>query len=202
MADTRKPAVVLASQSPRRSELLLHAGILHTTRPATLDEAVLPLEPAVDYVRRLAREKAFAIACDPDEVVIGADTTVVCDGLILGKPEDEDDARRMLRTLSGKRHEVMTGVCLRYGAAFVVEHEVTGVWFDELSDTDVDELIHSGEPMDKAGAYAIQGTASRYVARMEGSYSNVVGLPVSLVWRELRKLTNSPSAASSCRAEA
>jgi septum formation protein len=193
--------LVLASQSPRRRDLLFHAGLPHNVRPATLNEDVLPGEAPVDYVRRLAREKACAVTCGPDEVVIGADTTVVCEGRILGKPEDEADARRMLRGLSGKRHDVITGVCLRHALTLAVEHEVTGVWFDDLSEADIEDLIRSGETMDKAGAYAIQGRASRYVSRIEGSYSNVVGLPVGLVWRELRKLTNSLSAASSCRVE-
>jgi septum formation protein len=194
-------AIVLASQSPRRRELLQSAGIPHTTRAAAVDEAVKPGESPVDYVRRLARKKAFAVPCASHEIVIGADTTVVCGGLILGKPENDQDARRMLRALAGQRHEVITGVCLRHGARVTVEHEITGVWFEELGDADIESLLAGGEGMDKAGAYAIQGIASRYIARIEGSYSNVVGLPVALVWRELTRLTSYLSGASLYPAE-
>lgn len=194
MPETPRLSVVLASQSPRRRELLTNASILHTVRVASVDEAVNTGEPPVDYVRRLAREKALAVPCGHHEVIIGADTTVVCDGVILGKPESEDDARRMLRALSGKRHDVMTGVCLRNASQIRVEHEVTGVWFAALQDADIDQLI--AEAYDKAGAYAIQGLASRYISRIEGSYSNVVGLPIALVWRELVRMNSSLSEAS------
>lgn len=156
----------------------------------------------MEYVRRLAREKAFAVPCASHEIVIGADTTVVCDGRILAKPADDEEARAMLRTLSGKRHEVITGICLRHGAVSRVEHEITGVWFVPLSEADIDALVATGEAMDKAGAYAIQGIGSRYIRRIEGSYSNVVGLPVASAWRQMNELMNCLSEAPSYPAEA
>ncbi len=157
-------------------------------RVAGVDETPLMGETPVDYVTRVARDKAMAVSCGAEEVVLAADTTVVCDGQVFGKPVDRDDARRMLRALSGRRHEVITGVCLRAGGRLLAAHDVTGVWFSELSELDLDEYLLTEEPMDKAGAYGIQGIASRYVERVEGSYSNVVGLPVALVWRELQRL--------------
>jgi septum formation protein len=178
--------IVLASGSPRRSELLTAARIPHVVRPSDIDESILPGENAIEYVRRIAREKNLARIGDAAEVVIAADTTVVVDGQILLKPSDEEDARRMLRLLSGSAHQVITGVCIRRGGAIWVGHDVTTVTFAAITDDEITELIASGEPMDKAGAYAIQGIASRYVERIEGSYSNVVGLPVAMVWRELR----------------
>jgi septum formation protein len=178
--------VVLASSSPRRSELLTAARILHVVRPSDIDESLLAGENPIEYVRRIAREKNLARRGDATEVVIAADTTVVVDDQILLKPADEDDARRMLGLLSGSAHQVITGVCIRRGAAIWVGHDVTTVTFAAITESEITELIASGEPMDKAGAYAIQGIASRYVERIEGSYSNVVGLPVAMVWRELR----------------
>ena len=180
--------IILASQSPRRRELLDSAGIPSTVRASHIDETILPGEDPVDYVCRMAREKAYAVAAGPREIVLAADTTVVCDGQILGKPRDEDDARRMLSLLSGNSHTVITGICLRHGSAANVAHEKTEVWFTPLPPQEIDEYVATGEPMDKAGAYAIQGIASRYVPRIEGSHSNVVGLPISLVWKELEKL--------------
>jgi septum formation protein len=194
--------VVLASQSPRRRELLLSAGIPHAIRVADVDEAVQAGESPISYVRRLAREKALAIPCAPGEIVIGADTTVACDGHILGKPANQAEARSMLQTLAAKRHEVITGICLRYGKHISVHHETTGVWFTPVSEEDIDALSAPAEALDKAGAYAIQGIASRYIHRIEGSYSNVVGLPVALVWREMNKIRNLPSEASSSPEEA
>ncbi len=156
----------------------------------------MPGEEPVDYVRRVAQDKALAVPCDAGEIVIAADTTVVCASEILGKPASPEDARRMLGLLSGRRHDVITGVCIRTPEALTVRHEVTGVWFATLTEEDIAAYAATGEPMDKAGAYAIQGIASRYITRIEGSYSNVVGLPVALVWRELIArgwLRNSPS---------
>lgn len=178
--------IVLASSSPRRSELLTAARIPHVVRPSDIDESMLPGEDPIAYVRRIAREKNVARRGDASEVVIAADTTVVVNDQILLKPYDEDDARRMLRLLSGSAHQVITGVCIRRGEAIWVGHEITTVTLAAVTDGEIAELIASGEPMDKAGAYAIQGIASRYVERIEGSYSNVVGLPVAMVWRELR----------------
>ena len=177
--------LVLASGSPRRSEILRQAGIPFTVRPASVDEAILPGEAPDAYVRRLAEAKARAATAKVNETVLGADTTVVVSGEILGKPANAEDARRMLALLSGRRHEVLTGICLRRGAETVCDHAVTAVWFARLSANELEEYVASQEPMDKAGAYAIQGLASRYVERIEGCYFNVVGLPVSLVYRRL-----------------
>jgi septum formation protein len=179
--------LVLASASPRRKEILQQAGIPFTVRTAPVDESPLPGEAPVDYVRRLAEAKARAVAAQETETVLGADTTVVVAGEVLGKPSGANDARRMLALLSGRRHEVLTGICLKRGSNIVLDHAVTAVWFSPLSPEEIDEYVAGGEPMDKAGAYAIQGLASRYVERIEGCYFNVVGLPVSLVYRRLRE---------------
>jgi septum formation protein len=176
--------LVLASQSPRRSELLRNAGISFRVHVAEVDETPFPGELPVDYVRRLARAKADAVAGD---LVLGSDTAVVIDGQILGKPVDAEDAARMLRLLSGRSHEVVTGICLR-GRETWVAHESTTVLFSHISEKEIQRCVASGEPMDKAGAYAIQGLASCFVERIEGSYSNVVGLPVAMVYRYLRTI--------------
>jgi septum formation protein len=180
--------LVLASASPRRQELLRNAGITFEVQPANIPEDPLPGEAAKDYVERLAREKALAIASQrPQDVVLGADTVVVVDGQLLGKPSDAADAARMLRMLSGRKHEVITGVCVVVRGQSKVASETTRVTMSELSDKDVADYVASGEPMDKAGAYAIQGIASRWIPSIEGDYSNVVGLPVALVFRMLRQ---------------
>ena len=177
--------LVLASQSPRRREILTQAGIPFVIRTAPVDESPLAGERAEDYVRRLAEAKARAVAAEPDEVVLGADTTVVVDGEILAKPEDAADAALMLRRLSGRRHEVMTGICLKRGERVVVDHAGTHVWFAAMTEGEIEAYAASGEPMDKAGAYAIQGLASKFIERIDGDYYNVVGLPVALVYRHL-----------------
>lgn len=176
--------LVLASGSPRRSELLRAAGIEFTVRVADVDEKVLPNELPRDYVVRLSREKAQAVAAD-GEIVLGADTTVVVLNEIIGKPVDAKDAERMLRLLSGKWHEVLTGVSLVKDGKTTSDVAVTRVKFAKLSDEEIGWYVANGEPMDKAGAYGIQGHASRFVERIEGSYSNVVGLPVQMVYRML-----------------
>jgi septum formation protein len=180
--------LVLASASPRRAELLRAAGIPFTVRPADLDESVLAGESPEAYVRRLAEAKAEAAAAYVGPTfVLSADTVVVVDDVILGKPVDAADAARMLRLLSDRTHEVLTGVCLNgHNGRRDLRVERTMVEFSRLGDADIAWYISTGEPMDKAGAYAIQGGASRYVTRIEGSYSNVVGLPVALVWQMLR----------------
>ena len=173
------PRLVLASQSPRRRELLQQLGLVFDVVPALTDEAVLDGEPARDYVLRVAREKARAVA---GEVVLAADTAVVLAGAILGKPEGPDDARRMLRALSGSRHEVLTGICVRRaGAGPAVELEQvvsTEVVFAPISGPAVEWYVGTGEPLDKAGAYAVQGAGGAFVAEIRGSVSNVVGLPL------------------------
>ena len=179
--------VVLASQSPRRSEILRQAGIEFTVRIADVDEAVIAGETPEEYVQRLAVDKASAVPASPGEIVLGADTTVVIDGEILAKPAGEADAVRMLTLLSGRRHDVLTGICLRRGAKIVRDYATTGVVFAPLSEKEIEAYVASGEPMDKAGAYAIQGLACKFVERIEGDYFNVMGLPISLVYRHLSR---------------
>jgi septum formation protein len=181
--------LVLASASPRRHELLTQAGFSFEVHPAYIPEDPLPDEDPIAYVTRLAREKAQAVfsqlATDAETArnlaVLGADTTVTLDKAILGKPEDAADAARMLRLLSGRTHRVMTGVALVTAETAQVAAEVTAVRFLTLSDEEIAAYIATGEPMDKAGAYAIQGLAARWIPRIEGCYFNVVGLPIALV---------------------
>ncbi len=183
---TTHDSLVLASASPRRSELLRAAGIEFTVRVADIDETVLPDEAPADYVLRLSREKAQAVA-QSGEKVLGADTTVVVGGEIAGKPIDAEDARRMLRLLSGQWHQVLTGVSLVCDEQVRSELAVTRVKFSELTEAEIDWYVATGEPMDKAGAYGIQGYASRFVESIEGNYSNVVGLPVQAVYEMLKQ---------------
>jgi septum formation protein len=179
--------LVLASASPRRHDLLRSAGIPFEVHPADIPEDPLPSENAKNCAERLAREKALAVArLRPGDAVLGADTVVVIDDQILGKPVDASDAARMLRMLSGRTHQVITGVCLVMGGKCSVESETTSVTMSEISADEISGYVATDEPMDKAGAYAIQGIASRWIPRIEGDYSNVVGLPVALVYRMLR----------------
>ena len=181
--------LVLASASPRRRELLTQAGFTFEVHPAHIPEDPLPGENPIAYVTRLAREKAenvFAqLSTGPETaaslVVLGADTTVTLDDHILGKPEDAADAARMLRLLSGRTHRVITGVAIVTAGRTEVAAEVTGVRFLNLADEEIAAYIATGEPMDKAGAYGIQGLAARWIPRIEGCYFNVVGLPLALV---------------------
>ena len=178
--------IILASASPRRVELLRAAGIDHDVIVANIDERVRPGEAPRAYVQRLAEEKARAVGAQaPGSLVLGADTVVVLAASMLGKPKDAAEAARMLRALSGRSHEVLTGIALLRAGACISRVAATQVEFAPLSDADIEAYVASGEPMDKAGAYAIQGLASRFVTRIEGSYSNVVGLPVALVWELL-----------------
>ena len=179
---------MLASRSPRRREILRQAGIPFVVRPVEADETPLPGEAARDYVTRIAQEKASAAAAAPGEIVLGADTTVVIQGEILGKPLDAADARRMLHMLSGQRHEVLTGICLRSANRVVEDGAEPSVWFAPLSPQEIQDYAASGEPMDKSGAYAIQGLASKFIQRIEGCYFNVMGLPVAMVYRHLREM--------------
>ncbi len=180
--------LILASASPRRQELLRNAGIPFIVQPADIDENPLPGESAQACAERLAREKALAIRKHhPEDFVLGADTIVVIDNLILGKPNDAQDAARMLRLLSGRQHSVITGVCLLGPAFEGASSETTLVTVSEISDDEIRDYVATGEPMDKAGAYAIQGIASRWIPRIEGDYPNVVGLPIALVYSMLRK---------------
>jgi nucleoside triphosphate pyrophosphatase len=202
--------LVLASASPRRQDLLQSAGISFVVQPADVDETPLPKESARECAERLAKEKAMAVWQQrPEDLVLGADTVVVVDDVILGKPADGEDAARMLHMLSGRVHQVITGVCFagargqRAGtrgqgqgvrqtnliedAETRTSSETTLVTMSTISDQEIRDYVATGEPMDKAGAYAIQGIASRWVPRIEGDYSNVVGLPVALVYRMLRE---------------
>lgn len=179
--------LILASASPRRSELLRNASIPFTVEPADVHEQPLANETPLDYAQRLARDKASTIfARHPQAAVLGADTVVVVDEHLLEKPVDERDAARMLRLLSGRTHQVITGVCIVAPGFERTEAEVTEVTFAELSAEEIADYVATGEPMDKAGAYAIQGIASRWVERIAGCYFNVVGLPVPRVYRLLR----------------
>lgn len=178
--------LILASASPRRAALLAAAGIPFTVRAAEVDETPRNGEPPGDYVVRLALEKARSVPIAPGEVVLGADTTVVIDGRMLGKPASGAEAREMLAVLSGREHEVWTGIALRAERREATATAVSRVRFARLTARDIDWYVASGEPDGKAGAYAIQGLASRFVESVEGSYANVVGLPVHLVCALLR----------------
>jgi nucleoside triphosphate pyrophosphatase len=195
--------LILASASPRRQELLRNAGISHTVCPANVPEIRRPGETPQEFAMRLAVEKAREVWRKVEKTssppfVLGADTVVLIDDLVLGKPENAEDARRMLRLLSARTHQVLTAVCLighprSSPESGNLEHfedvrvESTRVSFDELQEEEIREYVEQGEPMDKAGAYAIQGTASRWVCKLEGDYPNVVGLPVRLVYGMLRQ---------------
>ena len=150
-----------------------------------MDEAPLDSEAPEDYVRRLAERKALAAPASAGEIVLGADTTVVIEGEMLCKPADATDARRMISRLAGRPHDVLTGICLKRGARRVCDCATTRVWFAPMTQAEIDAYAASGEPMDKAGGYAIQGLASKYIERIDGCYFNVVGLPVSMVYRHL-----------------
>ncbi len=199
------PTLVLASASPRRRELLTQAGYIFSVHPAHIPEDPLPNEDPIAYVTRLARQKAEAVyqqLIDPTYgpesateqnlplAVLGADTTVTLDGTILGKPEDEADAARMLNLLSGRSHRVITGVAVATAGRVEVAAEVTAVRFLTISSQEIAAYVSSGEPMDKAGAYAIQGQAARWIPRIEGCYFNVVGLPLALVATMLEPVLN------------
>jgi nucleoside triphosphate pyrophosphatase len=186
--------LVLASKSPRRRQILCDAGIPFVVRLAdVVPEQRQGNESPEKYVRRLAEEKAFAVPLRAGEVILGADTVVVIDGEVLEKPRDAIEAVRMLRLLSGREHEVVTGICLRSESRKIVDTATTRVRFAPLTRTEVETYAASGEPMDKAGGYAIQGLASKFIDRIEGCYFNVVGLPVALVYRHWKEMTGSPS---------
>jgi septum formation protein len=196
--NTHRTMLVLASASPRRQELLRNAGILFEIQPSDISEEPLPDEKPQALVQRLAREKALAVSLRrPNDPILGADTTVVIEDQILGKPRDGADASRMLRLLSGRTHQVITGVCVIAPLSGIqrpvsseqvlVRSEQTLVTMLEITDREIADYVATGEPMDKAGAYAIQGIASRWIPRIEGDYSNVVGLPVALVVRMLKE---------------
>lgn len=180
------PKIILASQSPRRAELLATIGVRFKTQPGYIDESVNPGEPPADYIMRISRAKALEVASRNDSgLIIAADTIVVIDGQILGKPSDEEDARRMLRELSWRWHEVMTSVSLLDVATGkeASDYITTRVRFAEMKEHEIDWYVSTGEPMDKAGAYGIQGKGGLFVEEIAGNYHNVVGLPLTLVYR-------------------
>jgi septum formation protein len=189
--------LILASASPRRRELLTQAGFTFEIITADVPEIRKPREDPIRFVTRLAREKAEAVisreSIPPDAIVLGADTIVVVDEEVLGKPQDEADAARMLRLLSGRTHQVITGVCLAKGRVRERAAEVTFVRFSTLSDEEIEAYVATGEPLDKAGAYAIQGRAGRWVPRIHGCYFNVVGLPLALVSSMIEAMQGSSS---------
>ena len=180
--------LILASQSPRRKELM---GLFHvpfTVRAADIDETMDETLPPYDEVARVSRLKAEATPRSAGDVVVAADTIVVCDGKVLGKPKDEADAAAMLRLLSGRDHQVMTGMTVLRGDSAVTCTEVTDIHFRPLSDREIENYVRTGEPMDKAGAYAIQGGAALFCEKMDGDYYNVVGLPVCRLGQILRRM--------------
>jgi septum formation protein len=181
--------LTLASRSPRRRELLEQLGICLEVRPADSDETQLPSEPPGDYVRRVAREKARAVT---GEIVLAADTVVVLEGAVLGKPRDAEDARRMLRELSGRTHEVMTGVCARRDGREEILAATSEVRFAAITETQIAWYLATGEPLDKAGSYAVQGVGGAFVTEVRGSVSNVVGLPLAETISLLERLGYAP----------
>ena len=182
-----RPPVVLASASPRRRELLTLIGIPHEVRPANIDESSRSGETPVAQVERLAREKALAIHA-PGAVTIGSDTIVVVDGEVLGKPRDREHARSMLTRLSGRSHLVLTAVAVRWRGELRSAVEQVSVTFRALKDPEIEQYIDTGEPMDKAGAYGIQGYGATIVDRVDGDYFSVMGLPLNRLVRLLREL--------------
>ena len=180
--------LILASQSPRRRELLGLFHIPFTVRVADIDETMDPQKSPYDEVARVSLQKALAVARDADDVVIAADTIVVCQGQVLGKPTDEADAYRMLRLLSGRDHQVMTGMAVLRGQQQIVRTEVTDIHFRELSDREIEAYIRTGEPMDKAGSYGIQGGAALFAEKLVGDYYNVMGLPVCRLGQILKTI--------------
>ena len=178
------PKLILASGSPRRSEILNSVGWDFTKHIADIDESEREGESPEDYVVRLAREKAEAVAAEyANEIVLGADTTVVIEGRILAKPVDMDDARRMLRILADNWHEVLTGIAIAQRGEIRSAIQRTRVKFAPMSDSEINFLAERGDPLDKAGAYAVQAQAALFIEKIEGDYWNVVGLPVSLVYQ-------------------
>ena len=180
--------LILASASPRRKELLGLYGIPFTVRAADIDETMDPDKPPFDEVARLSREKALAVPREPEDVVVAADTIVVCDGIVLGKPRDEAQAIEMLSLLSGRAHQVMTGCTVLRGQKDETFTEVTDIHFRPLFPGEIRRYVATGEPMDKAGAYGIQGGAALFCQRMEGDYYNVMGLPVCALGQVLKQI--------------
>ena len=178
--------LILASASPRRRELLSLFGIPFTIRVADIDETMDPGKSPFEEVGRVSRAKALAVPAEKEDIVIAADTIVVCEGRVLGKPHDEAEAKAMLRLLSGRDHQVMTGCTVAAHGMCHTFTEVTDLHFRQLSEKEIERYVASGEPMDKAGAYGIQGGAALFCQKMAGDYYNVMGLPVCRLWETLR----------------
>ena len=180
--------LILASQSPRRKELL---GLFHlpfTVQVADIDEAMDSALPLETEVARVSRAKAMAISRKPEDIVIAADTIVVLEDQVLGKPADAADAVRMLTALSGRDHQVMTGVTVLRGDTVLTHTEITDIHFRPLSQKEIADYVATGEPMDKAGSYGIQGGAALFAQKLHGDYYNVMGLPVCRLWQMLREI--------------
>ncbi len=181
-------SIILASQSPRRKELLGLFGFPFEIKVADVDEHMDPAQAPYDEVARVSKLKAQAVAANPGDTVIAADTIVVCEGRVLGKPRDEEDAKAMLRLLSGRDHQVMTGMTVLQRGKAVTVTEVTDIHFRVLSEEEICRYVASGEPMDKAGSYGIQGGAALFAEKMVGDYYNVMGLPVCALWKILNNI--------------
>ena len=177
--------LILASASPRRKALLSLFGIPFTVRAADIDETMDPEKPPFDEVARVSRSKALAVSREDSDIVIAADTIVVCEGKVLGKPHSEEEAAAMLHLLSGRDHQVMTGCTILYGDRVETFTEATSLHFRPLSEKEILKYVRSGEPMDKAGAYGIQGGAALFCEKLEGDYYNVMGLPVCRLYETL-----------------
>lgn len=182
--------IILASQSPRRKMLLEQFNIHFTCRPADIDERFLPEENTLDAVRRIARSKADSV-CETLQqgLIIAADTVVVCDGEIMGKPRDEQDACQKLSRLSGREHQVITAICLRNAANNYcdIQDEITNVYFRNISEEEIKAYVSTGEPLDKAGAYAVQGMGAIFIEKIDGCFFNVVGLPIKNLYTMLKR---------------
>ena len=182
--------IVLASQSPRRKELLEKTGCSFTIDAADIDETIDQSKPLTEEVKRLSRSKAAHILQrHPDSLIIGSDTIVTIDGKVLGKPADKNDAVEMLRSLSGRTHQVITGLCMLSSQKEYLFVSVNDVSFAELTEDEIEKYVNTGEPMDKAGAYAIQGIASRYITGINGDYYAIMGLPLCAVYEELKNIS-------------
>ncbi len=185
--------LILASQSPRRIQLLKEAGFTFTVSPADIDETPKPDEDPTEYVLRLAREKALA-SVKPGAISIGADTSVILDSVILGKPTDQADAKRMLQNLCGQTHEVLTGFAVVEALGHIIANQVVKslVTMRKLTEAEIDAYVATGEPMDKAGSYAAQGIGGHIVEKIDGSFTNVVGLPMEALIPVLKSITLTP----------
>ena len=181
--------IILASQSPRRKELLEKCGYAFLTEPADIDETINEDQNLCEEIQRLSRRKAeHVLEKHPDSVVIGSDTIVVVDNRVLGKPKDQEDAKSMLKQLSGRAHQVITGICIMSNERGYTDAESSDVHFSGLSDQEILDYIATGECDDKAGAYAIQGYGAKFITRIEGDYYSIMGFPLHLVYEELKNI--------------